>query len=173
VSEEEDLFAGIEVGSAQSQTIMERLAGFNGYWNRNAPDRWKVVEEISSNGGDIVKAQEDVERYMDAYPDLGALVGLNNGSTIGIVNAVYERGRKDLTVIGFDYSDEMAAMIADPDMDASAVVQKQYDMGWKAVETACDIAQGLLPSGRYTDTGVELVTKDNVNDPEIQSVLKR
>ena len=62
VSEEEDLFAGIEVGSAQSQTIMERLAGFNGYWNRNAPDRWKVVDEIISNPRKFTKSHEVVAR---------------------------------------------------------------------------------------------------------------
>lgn len=161
--ESEELQIGIEVGSMQSQTIMERLAGFNGYWSRSAPDSWKVIEDISSNDGDVAVAESDARNYM-SYPALKVLLGLNNGSTVGIANAVAAEERKDLIVVGFDYSDEIARLIDDGSYNASTVVQRQYDMGAKSVESALDFANGAGSVYKYVDTGVEFITKDDVNE---------
>ena len=123
----------------------------------------RVLEDISSNDGDVAVAESDARNYM-SYPALKVLLGLNNGSTVGIANAVAAEERKDLIVVGFDYSDEIARLIDDGSYNASTVVQRQYDMGAKSVESALDFANGAGSVYKYVDTGVEFITKDDVNE---------
>ncbi len=169
--EEEELLVGIEVGSLQSQTIMERMAGFNGYWSKNAPGSWRIIENISCNDGDAAKAKQDADDYMDEYPNLAVLVGLNNGSTVGIANSVMDRARTDIVVVGFDYSDEIAAMIDDTRYNATTIVQRQYSMGMESVKEAGELIKGEKPEYKFVDTGVVLVSKDNVDDISVQKIL--
>lgn len=169
--EEEELLVGIEVGSLQSQTIMERMAGFNGYWSKNAPKNWRIIENISCNDGDAAKAKQDADDYIAQYQNLAVLVGLNNGSTVGIVNSVMEGARTDIIVVGFDYSDEIAAMIDDSRYNATTIVQRQYSMGMESVKEAEELIRGVKPEYKFVDTGVVLVSKDNVNDISVQKVL--
>ena len=49
--DEDRLSVGIEIGMAESQTILERLAGFQEYWSDHAPKTWTVVEAMKINLG--------------------------------------------------------------------------------------------------------------------------
>jgi ribose transport system substrate-binding protein len=168
---EEDLSIGIDINMAESQTVLERLAGFQEYWSSNAPAAWRVLEDIKINGGDIELAKQQGEEFQDEYENLAGLVGLNNGSTVGLAESVMERSRTDLALVGFDYSDEMKQMIADEQYLCSSIVQRQYDMGYESVVQACRIIDGETPEYRYVDTGVQQVNHDNVDSSDIQKIL--
>ena len=45
------------------------------------------------------------------YPNLKGVFGTNSGSTVGFARAVKEQERKDLALVGFDYSEEIAELI--------------------------------------------------------------
>ena len=119
------LTIGIDIGMAESQTILERLAGFQEYWSNYAPKSWKVIEDIKINSGDIDLARQQGDEFMDSNHDLAGMVGLNNGSTVGLARSVMQRTRTDLVLVGFDYSDEMKQLITGDEYQAASIVQRQ------------------------------------------------
>lgn len=169
--DDESLSVGIDISTAESQTLLERLAGFQEYWCNNAPKSWKVVGDIKLNGGDIELAQQQGYEFMDSNRNLAGLVGLNNGSTVGLARSVMERTRTDLALVGFDYSDEIRELITGETYCAASIVQRQRAMGYGSVEQAVRLAAGGSVEYRYVDTGVQQVDHENVNSPYIQEVI--
>lgn len=168
---EEAVSVGIDIGSAQSQTILERLAGFQEYWSSHTPGTWKVVDDIKINDGDMETAERQCYEFMDGCRDLAALVGLNNGSTVGLARGLLKKKRTDLVLVGFDYSQEMKELIEEGTYLTASIVQRQYDMGYEGVFAAVKLLGGGTVPYRYVDTGVQQVTGDNVNSPYIQEIL--
>lgn len=169
-SESENVKVGIQVGLTSSQTIIERLAGFFQYWNKNAPDAWEVIPDIKCNDGDVDKAFECANELL-ADPELRGVFGTNNGSTVGFAKAISAQERKNIAVVGFDYSDEIAQLINDDEYIASTILQKQYDMGYVGVSTARDIINGQDMSVKFVDTGVIVVNNSTIDQPEVQEAL--
>lgn len=167
----ETLTVGIDISVAESQTILERLAGFQEYWSNYAPKSWKVLGDIKINNGNIDLAEEQGYEFMDSSTELAALVGLNNGSTVGLARSIMGRENKKMVLVGFDYSDEMKEMITGEEYLAASIVQRQYDMGYGSVEQAVKLAAGTAVEYRYVDTGVQQVDGDNVDSPYIQEIL--
>jgi ribose transport system substrate-binding protein len=171
--ETESLSVGIDVGVAESQTILERLAGFREYWTNHAPETWKVLDDIKINGGDIELAAQQGLEFQEENRNLAGLVGLNNGSTVGLARSVMEQNRTDLALVGFDYSEEIAQLITEGVYKCASIVQRQYDMGAKSVEQACMMIAGQEQNYRYVATGVQQVNHDNVDTPYIQKILNK
>ncbi len=71
--------------------------------------------------------------------------------------------------VGFDSSPELVAGLKADQINA-LVVQNPINMGYLGVKTAVDAINGKNPP-RNVDTGVTLVTRDNMNSPEAQEVL--
>lgn len=162
----------IQVGSSGSQTIIDRLAGFNEYWDANAPAAWKVLnDDIKVNEGDISKAVGFCQDFLTTYPNLIGVFGPNNGSTVGFVTGLTEANRTDVTMVGFDFSSEIETMIRSNEFDVSSVVQRQYFMGYDGVRLALELANGGTVEEKTIDTGVLLVTPENVDDSEVQEVI--
>ena len=161
---------GLQVGSTFSQTITERLAGFFQYWTRNAPEKWEVISDIKCNDGYVDKAIECAKELLE-YPNLKGVFGTNNGSTVGFATAVKEHERKDIVVIGFDYSDEIAELINDDEYSASTILQKQYSMSYTGIKTASELTDGKKISVKFEDTGVIVVNKETKDTAEVQDAL--
>lgn len=164
---EDKLSVGIEIGTKQSQTIIERLAGFNEYWSSNAPDNWRVIDTIKCNDGSADVAYTQCLEYIDNNSDLAGLIGLNNGSTVGLTKGLVERERKDIALVGFDYSNEIAALIEEGEYNVSTMVQLQYNMGYGSITEAVNICNGEKPKYKFYNTGILKVNHENYNNPYI------
>lgn len=151
----------IQITSESSQTVIDRIAGFNQYWSVYAPPTWKLVDEIKINDGDVEKAKQNCIDFINEYPNLKAVVGCNNSSTVGFVNGLKETGRTDIVLGGFDFADETAELIESDDWRASTVVQRQYNMGYDGALTAFDLINGKSADYKFVDTGVLIVNSDN------------
>ena len=172
VSESEEAQVAIQVGSTGSQTINDRLKGFNEYWDANAPKSWEVLnDDIKVNEGDISKAVGFCQDFLTTYPKLKAVFGPNNGSTVGFVTGLTEANRTDISMVGFDFSAEIETMIRSGEYDVASVVQRQYYMGYDGVKTAIELANGGTVAEKKIDTGVILVDSKNVDSTEVQSVI--
>ena len=167
----ETLTVGIDIGVSESQTILERLAGFQEYWSNYAPGSWKVIDDIKINNGDIDLAEKQGYEFMEKGADLAGLVGLNNGSTVGLARSIVKCECTNLVLVGFDYSDEMKQLITGKEYLAASIVQRQYDMGYGSVEQAVKLVAGETLEYRYVDTGVQQVDHDNVDSPYIREIL--
>lgn len=170
VSDSEIAQVGIQVGATSSLTIIERLAGFLQYWSKYAPKTWEVIPDIKCNEGNVDKAVKCAEELFE-YPDIKGVFGTNNGSTVGFARAVKDHGRKDIAVVGFDYSNEIAELIDDSEYTASTILQKQYDMGYTGVSTALALLNGEKMPVKFMDTGVVVVNKDTIDRADVQEAL--
>lgn len=166
------LCVGIHIGSRNSQTIIERLAGFNEYWSSNTPENWRVIEPIRCNDGSADTAREQCIEMIDSYSSLAGLIGLNNGSTVGLCNGLTELERKDIVLIGFDYSNEIAKLISEGEYPVATMVQCQYDMGYNSVTTAIDICNGGSVEYKFIDTGVARIDNSNYNSSSILNLIQ-
>jgi ribose transport system substrate-binding protein len=74
-------------------------------------------------------------------------------------------------MIGFDAADALLKGLEAGRIDA-LVVQNPQAMGYKGVGSAFAAIKGKSVKARI-DTGVELVTKDRLNSPEIRALIGR
>lgn len=172
LSEDEDAQIAIQVGSTGSQTINDRVKGFNEYWDANASEKWVVLnDDIKVNEGDISKAVGFCQDFITTYPNLKGVFGPNNGSTVGFVTGLTESKRTDIAMVGFDFSAEIETMIRGGEYNVASVVQRQYFMGYDGVKTAIEMANGGSAAEKKIDTGVVLVDKENVDSAEVQDII--
>lgn len=165
----EKVYVAIQAGSTTSQTIIDRVAGFMSYWTTNAPENWKVLDDVKINDGDVELAVKYGNELISTYPELGGIFGCNNGSTVGSVNAIKESGKKDIVLVGFDFSTEMEEMLKSGEYSVSTIVQRQYNMSYLGVKQS---VSGQTPDLKFVDTGITLVNQDNVFDDEIVKELE-
>ncbi len=168
LSKEEPASIAMQIGSTSSQTIIDRIAGFNQYWAVNAPGNWKVLDEVKINDGDKQKAKQNCIDFLEAYPDIKGFFGCNNSSTVGFVNGIKEKNRNDLVLVGFDYADETAELVASDEYRAATMVQNQYDMGYKGLKEAVDAANGIRSEYKFVDTGIVVINRDNYKQYEAE-----
>ncbi len=110
------------------------------------------------------------KEIMEAYPDLGGIVALNEVSTMGVARAIRDLNLKGrVKVVGFDHSIAEIKLIEDGIIDAT-VVQKPFNMGYLAVKKTYEALQGRRPE-RFIDTGSVLITVENIYTPENQKLL--
>jgi ribose transport system substrate-binding protein len=121
-------------------------------------------------GGDQLKSTDLAKAMLTANPDMIGFFGANEGSAIGVVNAVNELDLAgELVVIGYDSGIAQINAIRDGLM-AGAVQQSPIGIGAKCVEAAAMALQGMeVPVN--IDTGFLWADASNIDDPDVQAVL--
>ena len=95
----------------------------------------------------------------------------NENSTIGMTMALRDIGRAGgkVKMVGFDAGSQSVADLKSGDVQG-LVVQNPLFMGYKGVMTIVEHIQGK-PVEKRIDTGVVLVTKDNMDDASVKELL--
>ena len=164
----------MQIGSTGSQTIKLRMEGFQAYWAEHAPATWTLLtNDIKVNDGDISKAIQFGHDFLTAYPNLKGFFSPNNGSTVGFATALKEAERTDMTMVGFDFSKEMEAIIRDANYNVSTMLQRQYQMGYDGVRIALELANGGTVEAKDIDTGVMAVDINNVDSDAVKAAAGR
>jgi ribose transport system substrate-binding protein len=112
--------------------------------------------------GDKAKALNNGVDFMTANPDLAGFYTVSENSTLGIGEAVKQKGKSgDIKVVGFDWTDETKTLVEENAIQA-VMVQNPYDMGYQGVKACVTLLTGgSVP--RYTDTGVTIGTVQNAD----------
>jgi len=158
------------VGHSQiNSTGVERRDGFVNQMEAEYPDI--DVVDIQYGDGDHLKSADIAKAIIASNPDLAGLYGTNEGSAIGIVNAVNELGMEpgELTVIGFDSGQAQIDAIKSGLM-AGAITQDPKSIGRLTVESAVKAANGEEVEP-VLDTGSFWYDQSNIDDPDIQEKL--
>jgi ribose transport system substrate-binding protein len=158
------------VGHSQiNSTGVERRDGFVDKMKSDYPDI-KIVD-IQYGDGDHLKSADIAKAMLAANPDLAGLYGTNEGSAIGIVDAVKELGLKpgQLTVVGFDSGKAQIDAIKDGTM-AGAITQDPVGIGACTLESAVNAVNGKKME-KVQDTGSFWYDKTNVDDKDITPKL--
>jgi ribose transport system substrate-binding protein len=149
------------VGTLAADNAKQRLEGVKA---AIAGSKVEVVVAKEDNK-DMTKARTNVEDVINASPDVVAFIGLWSYNTPSIVAAVKASGKGDkLKVAGFDEEDGTLQGISDG-VVAFTVVQKPFEFGYRSAKLLyelCTNGAAALPKDPIVDTGVEVVTKDNV-----------
>jgi len=155
--------------------MREAVAGFTAYIKDNGKDKYKIVANEDDNG-DAAKAAQVTAALLAANPDLAGIAGFDSESGAGIVTALRESGKKPGQI-------HVTAMEQTPDFFKTAkegwtdgiVVQNRelfiyyavkalYDYNHNGLKTSgLDAKSGGVPIPPSIDTGVLVVTKDNVD----------
>ncbi|KAA6436035.1 ABC transporter substrate-binding protein [Agrococcus sediminis] len=158
------------VGHSQiNSTGVERRDGFVEEIEANYPDI--EIVDIQYGDGDHLRSADIAKAMIAAHPDLVGLYGTNEGSAIGIVNAVTELGLPagELTIVGFDSGAAQVDAIRNGVM-AGAITQDPIGIGRTVVENAVAAINGEELDD-FTDTGSYWYDAENLEDPEIAAVL--
>ena len=95
----------------------------------------------------------------------------NESTTFGMLQALKKTGvAKKVKFIGFDSSEKLVTALKDGDIDG-LVVQNPFNMGYLAVKTMVEHLKGGKVEKRI-DTGAQLVTKENLEDPKVKEVMQ-
>ena len=94
----------------------------------------------------------------------------NESTTFGMLRALQDAGLAGSVIfIGFDSSEKLVEALEN-DQIHGLVLQNPFRMGYLGVKTMGAHLKNQ-PVEKRVDTGVALVTKDNMNDPDIKDVL--
>ena len=102
--------------------------------------------------------------------DVQGIFTPNESSTAGMLLALQDIGKAGkVSFVGFDASQTFIDAINANQLHG-IVVQNPFNMGYLGVKTMVDSLLGR-PVSKKIDTGVMLVTKDNMPSPEVQALL--
>ena len=151
-----------------SRTGIDRRDGFLDQMAAEYPNI--EIVDVQYGGGDQLKSTDLAKAIIQAHPDLVGFFGANEGSIIGVLNAVSEMGKEgEIVVIGYDSGQQQIDAIKSG-LAAGAITQDPIGIGYKAVEAAVKALAGEeLP--KEIDTGFHWYDSENVDADDIKPLL--
>ncbi|MGD8858089.1 MAG: ABC transporter substrate-binding protein, partial [Chloroflexota bacterium] len=123
-----------------SRTGIDRRDGFVNQMEAEHPD--VEIVDIQYGGGDQLKSTDLAKAIIQAHPDLKGFFGANEGSIIGVLNAVAEMGKEgEIVVIGYDAGKQQKDAVR-AGTEAGAITQDPIGIGYKCVEAAVKTLDG-------------------------------
>jgi len=154
-----------QVGSASTD---EREAGFLEAIGKH-PDV-KLLVDNRYAGATAGEAKNAAMNLLDKLREAEGIFCPNESSTFGMLLALRQSNLNGkVRFVGFDTSPPLVEALRNKDIDA-LVAQNPTRMGYLGVRTCVDRIRGQQVEPRV-DTGVRLITRDNLNDPEIRELL--
>ena len=151
-----------------SRTGIDRRDGFLNQMAEAHPNI--EIVNVDYGAGDQLKSTDLAKAVIQANPDLKGYFGANEGSIIGVLNAVTELGKEgEIVVIGYDAGKQQMDAIRSG-VEAGAITQNPVGIGYKCVEAAVKAINGE-PVDKVIDTGFFWYDASNIDDPEIGALL--
>jgi len=154
-------------GSASTE---EREAGFLQELKQKFPN----IELISSDqyaGATRDTAKRASENLLNRFgDDVQGIFCPNESTTAGMLSALQDIGKAGkITFVGFDTSQMFIDAMGAKQLQG-IVVQNPFNMGYLGVKTMVESLQGK-PIEKRIDTGVTMITPDNLNAADTQALL--
>jgi ribose transport system substrate-binding protein len=120
------------------------------------------IVEVFDIKEDVVRCAELMATGTNRYPDLGAWLSVG-GWPVFTRNATASIDAAKTKVISFDTIQPALDLLRDGKV-AVLLGQKYFGWGSESVKLLYDIKHGKMPSQQVIDSGVDVVTKENVDD---------
>ena len=164
---------GLISAMAGADTLIKRESGFKDYMAENAPEI-TVLEPVYVDN-DIPKALTAAENIYTANQDnLLGYFASNNCTGDGLAQFMTENNLGErLVAVVFDSDPAEITAIREGHMLGTAI-QNPYNMGYLGCQAIYDIATGAKTAEdfeKFYDTGVSIVTGENVDDEEMAGVI--
>jgi ribose transport system substrate-binding protein len=153
-----------------SASTTNRENGFVDTIKKEFPDIEIVDQQY---GKDTVEtALQVTEDMLTKNTELDGLFACNASTSVGALQGLRSQGRAGkIKMIGFDTEKALIDGLKEGTID-SLVAQNPYKMGYEGVKAVLAVLDGNELPTRRIDTGVKLVTQQNLNTPEIQALLR-
>lgn len=155
--------------------MREAVAGFKAYIEANGNGKYNIVSN-EDDGGDAQKAAQVTAAVLAANPDIAGIAGFDSESGAGIVTALREAGKNpgDIKVTAMEQTPDFFKTAKQGWVDGIVVQNRElfiyyavkilHDYNHNGLRSAgLTAADGGRPVPDTLDTGVLLVTKDNVD----------
>ncbi|HUC86476.1 MAG TPA: substrate-binding domain-containing protein [Candidatus Acidoferrales bacterium] len=150
-----------------SHAAVKRVSGFVDTISNDFPGI-KIVE--SESGQDTAEiAQKVTAEMLQRHGDVQGLFACNVDMSVGALRALQEAKRTDVKMVAFDPDQSLIEGLRSGQVVA-IIVQDPYRMGYEGVKALALKNKGQS-SPRLINTGVEVVTSDNLTDPRIMRLL--
>lgn len=151
-----------------SRTGIDRRDGFVNQMKTKHPNI-KIVA-LDYGAGDQLKSTDLAKAMLLAHPNIKGFFGANEGSIIGVINAVAELKKEGkIVVIGYDSGKQQLDAIRSG-LEAGAITQDPIGIGYKSVEAAVKAIKGeTVP--KTIDTGFHWYDKTNIDSDTIKPLL--
>ncbi|HSA94960.1 MAG TPA: substrate-binding domain-containing protein [Acidobacteriota bacterium] len=152
-----------------SASTVQREAGFYDTVQKEFPGLTLLVQDQYA-GATTETAYQLAENLISRFPDVQGIFTPNESSTFGTLRALQEsRLAGKVVFVGFDSSPKLVQGLRDGDI-MGLVLQNPEKMGYLGVKTIVAHLRGE-PVEKVIDTGVVMVTADNMDVPEIKALL--
>ena len=152
---------------SESSTLREN--GFLETMKKNYPDVEFLTQDIYA-GVTVESAFQTLENLLNRFPEVEGIFCPNESTSFGTLRALESKGLAGkIKFVGFDSSQKLVDGLRAGYIHG-LVVQNPFNMGYLGVKTIVAHRQGE-PVEAKIDTGETLVTPENLDQPEIQSLL--
>jgi ribose transport system substrate-binding protein len=153
-----------------SASTTEREEGFI----ETIKQKFPGIELVSTNqyaGATRDTAKRASENLLNKYADVvQGIFTPNESSTVGMLLALEDIGKAGkISFVGFDTAQNLIDALNKNELHG-IVAQNPFNMGYLGVRTMVDNLLGKTVEKKI-DTGVMLVTKENMQTPEVQALL--
>ena len=157
-----------QVGSASTT---KREQGFIDTMRSKFPDIELLPPGLEQYAGATTgQAQNASETLLNTYPDIDGIFCPNESSCSGMLAALVKTGRAgSIKFVGFDSSEGLVEGLGKRHLDG-LILQSPVRMGRLGVRSLIDHLEGKTVEKRI-DTGVFLITGENMDTPEFQALL--
>lgn len=152
---------------AASQATSKRVTGFCQTLTNEFPGI-KIVD--SQSGQDTAETARAVtEEMLKRNPDVQGLFACNVDVSVGALQALQALKRTGVKMVAYDPHKLLLDGLRAGQVD-SIVVQNPYKMGYESVKAVVTHIKGQKVA-QMMDTGVEIVTMENITEPKILRLL--
>ena len=152
---------------AGSHAAVKRVSGFTDTISNDFPGIKIVDSESGQDTADIAK--KVTAQMLQNHPDVQGLFACNVDMSVGALQALQELKRTDVKMVAFDPDKSLLDGLRSGEV-AAIIVQNPYKMGYEGVKALALHNKGQS-SPHLIDTGVAVVTSDNLTDPQIMRLL--
>ena len=149
-----------------SASTAKREQGFLDTMAKEFPDA-KIVSSNQYAGATTESAYKAAENLLNKFTKLDGIFCPNESSTFGMLRALQDAKRAGrVTFVGFDASEKLIAALRAGELHG-LVLQNPINMGYLGVKAMVQHIRGL-PVRPRIDTGAVLVTKENMDQPDMK-----
>lgn len=154
---------------AGSASTDDRAKGFIDYLTENHP-KIEIVADTYS-GGSRGEVMRNAAFVLDGLPRIDGIFAVNESASDGVLRALRNAGRAGKThFIGFDSTDFLVDGLRTREIDG-LVVQDPRRMGYLGIKAAVAAINNSPIADKTIYTNATIVTRDNFQQSEIQSLL--
>jgi ribose transport system substrate-binding protein len=152
---------------AGSHATIKRVSGFTDTLAKEFPGIQIVASESGQDTAETAKTA--TAEMLRLHPDVQGLFACNVDVSVGALQALEAAKRTDVKMVAFDPAKSLLDGLRSGEVSA-IIVQDPFKMGYEGVKVVALRNKGQT-SPRLIDTGVEMVTSENLTDPKIMRLL--